>query len=146
MRRQYNLPRRFILNVGLIYPGKNIPNLLRALKRVREHEDVKLVLAGTGRRLYEEDLRQVEELGLQDHVLLPGYVPHEDLVAFYNLAEAVVFPSFYESFPAIPLEAMACGCPVVTSPTGGTREAAGDAAVMWLPLMRLSSPVPFFVS
>jgi glycosyltransferase involved in cell wall biosynthesis len=129
VRRKYNLPERFILNVGLIYPGKNIPNLLRALKRVREHEDVKLVLAGTGRRLYEEDLRQVHELGLQDHVLLPGYVPHEDLVAFYNLADAVVFPSFYESFPAIPLEAMACGCPVVTSPTGGTREAAGDAAV-----------------
>lgn len=129
VRRKYNLPNRFILNVGLIYPGKNIRNLLRAVKKVREHEDVKLVLAGTGRRLYQEDLQQVHELGIQEHVLLPGYVTHQDLVAFYNLAEAVVFPSFYESFPAIPLEAMACGCPVVTSPTGGTREAAGDAAL-----------------
>jgi len=129
VRRKYNLPNRFILNVGLIYPGKNIPSLLRALKRVREQEDIKLVLVGTGRRLYEDDLRQVHDLGLQEHVLLPGYVTHEDLVAIYNLAEAVAFPSFYESFPAIPLEAMACGCPVVTSPTGGTREAAGDAAL-----------------
>jgi glycosyltransferase involved in cell wall biosynthesis len=129
VRCKYNLPKRFILNVGLIYPGKNIPNLLRALKKVREHNDVKLVLAGTGRRLYEGDLRQVHELGLQDHVLLPGYVPHEDLVAFYNLAEAVVFPSFYESFGLISLEAMACGCPVVVSRTGGAPEAAGDAAI-----------------
>lgn len=129
VRRKYNLPRRFILNVGLIYPGKNIPNLLRALKRVREQEDVDLVIAGSGRRLYKEDLRQVDELGLNAHVFLPGYVPHEDLVGFYNLAEAVVFPSFYESFPAIPLEAMACGCPVVTSPTGGTPESAGEAAL-----------------
>ena len=127
VRYQYNLPKRFILNVGLIYPGKNIPNLLRALKKVREHEDVKLVLAGTGRRLYEQELQQVHELGLEDHVLLPGYVPHEDLLAFYNLAQAVVFPSFYESFGLISLEAMACGCPVVVSRTGGAPEAAGDA-------------------
>jgi glycosyltransferase involved in cell wall biosynthesis len=129
VRRKYNLPKRFILNVGLIYPGKNIPNLLRALRRVREKVDVDLVIAGTGRRLYEQDLRQVHDLGLQDHVCLPGYVPHDDLVSLYNLAEAVVFPSFYESFGLISLEAMACGCPVVVSRTGGAPEAAGDAAI-----------------
>jgi len=138
VRRQYNLPKRFILNVGLIYPGKNIPKLLRALKRVREHEDVKLVLAGTGRRLYEQELQQVRELGLDDHVLLPGYVPHEDLVAFYNLAEAVVFPSFYESFGLISLEAMACGCPVVVSRTGGAPEAAGEGGLYVDPADELS--------
>jgi glycosyltransferase involved in cell wall biosynthesis len=126
-RRKYNLPRRFILNVGLIYPGKNIPNLLRALKRVREHEDVKLVLAGAGRRLYQDDLKQIRELGLENSVCLPGYIPHDDLVAVYNLAEVVAFPSFYESFGLISLEAMACGCPVVVSRTGGAPEAAGDA-------------------
>jgi glycosyltransferase involved in cell wall biosynthesis len=128
VRRKYNLPQRFILNVGLLYPGKNIPNLLRALKRVREHEDVKLVLAGSGRRLYQDDLEQIRALGLEDSVCLPGYIPHEDLLAFYNLTEAVVFPSFYESFGLISLEAMACGCPVVVSRTGGAPEAAGDAA------------------
>jgi len=127
VRRKYNLPERFILNVGLIYPGKNIPNLLRAFKRVREHESVKLVLAGTGRRLYQDDLKQIGELGLEDSVCLPGYVPHDDLVAVYNLAEVVAFPSFYESFGLISLEAMACGCPVVVSRTGGAPEAAGDA-------------------
>jgi glycosyltransferase involved in cell wall biosynthesis len=127
VRCKYNLPQRFILNVGLIYPGKNIPNLLRALKRVREHEDVQLVLAGTGRRLYQDDLKQIRDLGLEDYVCLPGYIPHEDLVAVYNLAEVVAFPSFYESFGLISLEAMACGRPVVVSRTGGAPEAAGDA-------------------
>ncbi len=128
VRRKYRLPGRFILNVGLIYPGKNIPNLLRALKQVRRQEDVKLVIAGTGRRMYKREMALIHDLGLDDAVVLPGYVPHEDLVGFYNLAGAVTFPSFYESFPAIPLEANACGCPVVISRSGGSPEAAGDAA------------------
>jgi len=129
IREKYGLPRRFILNVGLIYPGKNISNLLKAYELVRKKEDITLVIAGTGKRMYKDDLSMLHELGLDGDVLLPGYIPHEDLVAVYNLAEAVAFPSFYESFPAIPLEANACGCPVVTSRTGGTRESAGDAAV-----------------
>lgn len=129
VREKYNLPSRFILNVGLIYPGKNIRNLLKALKLVRQKEDIKLVLVGTGKRMYKDDLDLIEELELTDHVLLPGYIPHEDLVGVYNLAEVLAFPSFYECFPAPPLEANACGCPVVTSRTGGTREAAGDAAL-----------------
>jgi glycosyltransferase involved in cell wall biosynthesis len=129
IREKYHLPERFILNVGLIYPGKNIPNLLKALKKVRQSVDIKLVLAGTGRRMYQSDLAMIHELGLQEHVILPGYIPHNDLIGVYNLAEMVAFPSFYESFPAIPLEANACGCPVVTSATGGTPEAAGDAAL-----------------
>jgi glycosyltransferase involved in cell wall biosynthesis len=129
VRRKYDLPSRFILNVGLIYPGKNIPNLLKALKLAREKEDVKLVIAGGGRRLYTDELRRIDDLGLRQHVFLIGYVPHEDLPAVYSTAEALVFPSFYESFGLVSLEAMACGCPVVTSLTGGTREAAGDAAI-----------------
>jgi glycosyltransferase involved in cell wall biosynthesis len=133
-REKYGLPERFVLNVGLIYPGKNIPNLLRALRLVRRHVAVDLVIAGTGKRMFQDDVNLIGDLGLTENVLLPGYIPHEDLVAVYNLAEAVVFPSFYESFPAIPLEANACGCPVVTSHTGGTPEAAGDAALYVDPL------------
>ena len=70
----------------------------------------------------------IHELGLDGAVVLPGYVPHEDLVAVYNLARAVAFPSFYESFGLVSLEANASGCPVVVSRTGGSPEAAGDAA------------------
>ncbi len=129
VRRKYNLPKRFILNVGLVYPGKNIPNLLRALKRVREHEDIKLVIAGAGKRMYQDELKHIDKLGLRDQVFLTGYVSHQDLPGLYNLAEAVAFPSFYESFGLITLEAMACGCPVIVSRTGGAPEAAGDAGL-----------------
>jgi len=129
IKRKYSLPDRFLLNVGLIYPGKNIPNLLKAFKLVRREIDTKLVLAGSGRRMYKNDLNMINELGLKEHVLMPGYIPQEDLVAVYNLAEVVAFPSFYESFGLISVEANACGCPVVVSRTGGAPEAAGDAAL-----------------
>jgi len=129
VRRKYQLPQRFILHVGHIYPGKNFGTLLRAFARVREEADICLVNVGTPRRKYSGDLDLIQRLGLEAHVILSGYAPQEDLVAFYNLAELVAFPSVYESFPAIPLEANACGCPVVTSPTGGTPESAGEAAL-----------------
>jgi glycosyltransferase involved in cell wall biosynthesis len=123
------LPQRFILQVALLYPGKNISNLLKAFKLVRQREDIKLVVAGTPRRpYYTSYLKMIGELGLDHAVFLPGYIPHKDLIGVYNLASMVVHPSFYESFPAIPLEAMACGCPVVISHTGGSPEAAGGAA------------------
>lgn len=129
IRRKYNLPEKFILNVGLIYPGKNIPNLLRAFKRVREKEEIKLVLVGRGRRMYRDALKLINELGLEKDVLMSGYISHDDLVAVYNLAQLVVIPSFYESFCLPVLEAMACGTPVVASGTGGVPEVSGNAAL-----------------
>jgi glycosyltransferase involved in cell wall biosynthesis len=130
VREKYGLPARFLLNVGLIYPGKNIPNLLKALRLLRKDVDVKLVIVGTGRRMFREDLELIDDLELQDHVLLPGYIPHEDLVAVYNLADVLVFPSIYEGFGLPPLEAMACGTPVVCSNTGSLPEVVGDAALL----------------
>lgn len=129
IRRKYRLPKRYIVYVGNIAPGKNVARLFRALAQVRKEEDVDLVVAGTCLWNYETDLALIPRLGLEGHVHLVGHVPHEELVAFYNQAELLAFPSFYESFPAPPLEANACGCPVVTSPTGGTPESAGDAAL-----------------
>jgi glycosyltransferase involved in cell wall biosynthesis len=134
VQKKYGLPERFILNVCLISPGKNISNLLRSLSLVNQHINLNLVIAGIGHRMFQDDIDLIEKLGLKEKVLLPGYIPHEDLVAVYNLADAVVFPSFYECFPSIPLQANACGCPVVTSHTGGTPEAAGDAALYINPL------------
>lgn len=134
VRAKYGLPERFVLNVGLIYPGKNIPNLLRALQIVRKSVDVKLVIAGKGRRMYREDLRKIRELGLDEHVVLPGYIGHDDLAAVYNLADVVAYPSFYESFGLVTLEANACGVPVVASRAGGSPEAGRDAALYVDPL------------
>src|SRR5438094_2317306 len=85
VRAKYALHEPFILNVGLIYPGKNIPNLLLALKRVRERlGDVKLVIAGSGKRMYRSDLEMMRGAGLEDAVLMPGYITHDDLSAVYS--------------------------------------------------------------
>ncbi len=129
VKEKYRLPKRFIVYVGHIYPGKNVGRLLKAFSEVRKSHDIDLVIAGAHRWNYESDLALIPKLGLEEKVHLIGHVPHEELVGLYNLAEMTAFPSFYESFPAIPLEANACGCPVVISGTGGSPEAAGDAAV-----------------
>jgi len=128
-KKKYQLPERFIVYVGHIYPGKNVGRLFQAFAKVRKEHDIKLVMVGGLRWGYEEDLKLLESLGIEEHVKRLGFVPLEDVVALYNLAEMTAFPSMYESFPAIPLDANVCGCPVVTSPTGGTPESAGDAAV-----------------
>jgi glycosyltransferase involved in cell wall biosynthesis len=134
IRKFYHLPKEFIIYVGHIYPGKNLGRLFQAFARVRKEHDVILVIAGSKRWKFEEDLNLIKKLGIEGHVQLLGHVRHEHLVGLYNLAKMTAFPSYYESFPAIPLEANACGCPVVTSNTGGTPESAGNAAVYVNPL------------
>ena len=134
IRNKYRLPERFIIYVGHVYPGKNVGRLFKAFKQVREHHDIKLVMVGALRWKFQDDLNLIKTLHIEDHIQMLGYVPLEDLVGLYNLAELTAFPSLYECFPAIPLDANACGCPVVTSHTGGTPEAAGDAAVYVNPM------------
>jgi len=134
IQEKYHLPQRFIVWVGHIYPGKNVGRLIKAFAEVRKKINVNLVLAGSKRWKFEKDLALLHELAIEEHVQILGHVPHEDLIGIYNLAELTAFPSYYESFPAIPLEANACGCPVVTSRTGGTPESAGNAAVYVDPL------------
>lgn len=134
IRENYQLPKRYILYVGHIYPGKNVGRLFRAFAKVRKEQDVDLVLAGFKRWKTEGDLGLISELGIEENVRLLGHVPQEQLPALYNMASASALPSYYESFPAIPVESNLCGCPVVASRTGGTPESAGDAALYIDPL------------
>jgi glycosyltransferase involved in cell wall biosynthesis len=134
IRQKYQLPDKFIVYVGHIYPGKNVGRLFKAFSKVHEEHDIKLVVAGSYKWKYQDDIALVEKLGLQDHVRLTGHVPPEDLVGFYNMAQLTVFPSFYESFGLTNVEANACGCPLITSKTGGSPEAAGNAAIYIDPL------------
>jgi glycosyltransferase involved in cell wall biosynthesis len=130
-KAQYRLPDRYILFVGKIYPGKNFANIVRAFKSIRERigDDVKLVSVGDLRWDYQPELALVKELGLEKDVLFTGWVDQEDLPAIYSLAEVFLFPSFYEGFGIPILEAMACGCPVVTASTGACPEIADAAAL-----------------
>jgi len=142
VRAKYGLPDRFVLNVGALEPGKNHATLLRAFRRLkggglstnsRQRAEHKLVIAGPPAWRYERLLRLVDKLGLRDQVRFLGYVPAEDLVALYNLADLFVFPSLYEGFGLPPLEAMASGLPVVASAAPALREVLDGAALLVQP-------------
>ena len=134
VKAKYELPDRYMLFVGGVHRRKNLGNVLRALHRVRNVLPHVLVVVGFVRWGGAQDLALVDELKLQDRVRYVGYVDDKELPAFYNLADLFVFPSFYEGFGMPVLEAMACGCPVITSRTGCSPEVAGGAAMLVDPL------------
>jgi glycosyltransferase involved in cell wall biosynthesis len=128
VRTRYHLPDQFILWVGQIYPPKNVERLLQAFKLIAPDIPHQLVLAGEPRWRATGVWRLTESLGLQDRIRFTDWVPHEHLPILYNLAELFVLPSLYEGFGIPLLEAMASGCPVVTSEAGSPPEVVGDAA------------------
>jgi len=129
VREKYHLPERFILFVGTIEPRKNIVSLVHAFHRMNRN-DISLVIAGRRGWLYEEVFREIEKLNLGDRVIFLDYVPETDLPLIYNSASVFVYPSLYEGFGFPPLEAMACGVPVVTSNKSSLPEIVGDAGVL----------------
>jgi glycosyltransferase involved in cell wall biosynthesis len=130
VRQKYGLPEGYILSVGTIEPRKNLTTLLQAYWTLRGRgSGYRLVIAGKKGWLNEEFYRQLRRLGLEDDVLLLGFVPDEDLPALYSAATLFAFPSLYEGFGLPPLEAMACGTPVVVSDTSSLPEVVGDAGI-----------------
>ena len=132
-KEKYHLPEKFILYVGRIYPGKNFGNLILAFSKIHTSLSQKIVVVGHPRFGYQREFASIEKLGLQERILFTGWIPMEDLVALYNLADLFVFPSLYEAFGIPLLEAMACGCPVIASQTGALPEIAGGAAFLFDP-------------
>lgn len=132
IKEKYHLPERYILFVGKLYPGKNFRNIVRAFKRIKEEVDLplKLVSVGDLRWKYETDLKEIETHELKDDIQFTGWIDQKDMPVLYSLAELFLFPSLYEGFGIPILEAMACGCPVVTSNTGACPEIAGSAAIL----------------
>lgn len=130
LRPHWNVPERFVLYVGTIEPRKNLVRLLQAFASLWHGGAIPHRLVFVGQRGWKEGpvFKAVETLGLQEAVAFLGYVPHEALVALYNLADALVFPSLYEGFGLPVVEAMACGTPVITSRNGSLGEISGDAA------------------
>ncbi|MBC8248766.1 MAG: glycosyltransferase family 4 protein [Anaerolineales bacterium] len=131
VRKRYNLPPRFILGLGTLQPRKNFTHLIEAYSLLVTHySSLQLVITGGKGWLYEEIFATVEQLGLEDKVVFPGFVADEHLPALYNLADLFVFPSLYEGFGLPPLEAMACGTPVITSNASSLPEVVGKAGLM----------------
>lgn len=130
LKARYHLPERFILYLGTLEPRKNLPHLIRAYALARQSAALpKLVLAG-GRGWYDEPIdRAIAESGVQEEIVVTGYFPGPDLPALYRAAEAFVYPSLYEGFGLPPLEAMACGTPVIVSNASSLPEVVGDAGI-----------------
>jgi alpha-1,3-rhamnosyl/mannosyltransferase len=134
------LPARYLLTVGTVEPRKNLATLLTAYARLPEdiREAHPLVIVGmqgwVGDSSHYGDIAALaERLRLAEKVIFAGYLPDEELPAVYSGAAAFVFPSLYEGFGLPPLEAMACGTPVVSSNAASLPEVVGDAAVLFDP-------------
>ncbi len=131
LRRKRHLPPEILLFVGTLEPRKNLTTLLRSYALLRQRFDPPpLVVGGPKGWRHEEVFSLAEELGLQKHVLFPGYIPRDELPLWYNAASLFVYPSLYEGFGLPPLEAMACGTPVVASNTSALPEVVGDAGLL----------------
>ena len=131
VRRRYSLDEPFILSLGTLEPRKNYVRLIEACAQLRRRlpSAPSLIIAGGHGWLYEDILAAAKRHG-NGSVRSLGFVPDEDLPALYTLAELFAFPSLYEGFGLPPLEAMACGTPVVCSNRPSLPETAGDAALM----------------
>jgi glycosyltransferase involved in cell wall biosynthesis len=130
VRQRYHLPERFFLYCGHIYPPKNFGRLLQAYARVGPPRNTALVVAGQHLSLCLDELALIDRLGLASWVVMPGWIGHDILPAFYAMAEALVLPSLYESFGMPLIEAMSSGCPVVTANRYGPPELVGEAGIL----------------
>jgi glycosyltransferase involved in cell wall biosynthesis len=128
---RHQIRRPYLLYVGTIEPRKNLLTLIRAydeMLKTTPHQP-QLVLCGGRGWLDDGVFKLVEELRLQDQVRFTGYVDDADLPALYSAAEVFVYPSLYEGFGLPPLEAMACGTPVVVSNSSSLPEVVANAGL-----------------
>jgi alpha-1,3-rhamnosyl/mannosyltransferase len=132
---RHGLSRPFLLYAGSPLPWKNLPRLVSAYARAfgGASDAPELVLAGPAGERAEALSAQAEELGVGAQVRHVGYIPREDLRALMSVAQAFVFPSLYEGFGLPPLEAMACGAPVVCSKAASLPEVVGEDALLFDP-------------
>jgi len=130
-RRRLDIKNDFILFVGTIEPRKNLSTLVRAFAQVtrRTSRQLQLVIAGGQGWLMDDFHLLINEAGIRDFVRMTGYLDDEDLRALYSSCKVFVYPSLYEGFGLPPLEAMACGAPVIASRISALSETLEDSAL-----------------
>jgi len=133
--RQYEIPdnAKIMLYVGSDHPRKNLNGLAEILAKVlKVVPNCFLIKVGEPgvKKGREQFLKKLDDLGIRKHVKFTGVVSDEKLQTIYSLADVFVFPSFQEGFGVPPLEAMACGCPVVCSNVTSLPEVVGDAGIL----------------
>lgn len=118
VRRRFGVTRDFLLTVGTIEPRKNVGALVRAFANILRRNprpDLQLVIAGNKGWLTSDFFSEVERSGVTDQIVFTGYLFDDDLRALYSSCLLFIYPSIYEGFGLPPLEAMACGAPVIVS-------------------------------
>lgn len=133
IRRRFGISREFLLAVGSLQPRKNLVRLIRAYAGLRGETSgsaPQLVIVGRKLWLADEIFAEVRRQAWGQDVILTGYVADEDLPKLYRAASAFVYPSLFEGFGLPPVEAMACGTPVVTSDVSSLPEVVGEAALL----------------
>jgi glycosyltransferase involved in cell wall biosynthesis len=131
-RHKFGLKSPLVFTASTLEPRKNHSGLIKAFYQAQKHKHGPAMLAIAGGKgwLYEETEQLVRDLHLEDKVRFLGRVSDYDLVTLYSLADVFAFPSFAEGFGVPPLEAMACGVPVIASNTTSLPEVVGDAALL----------------
>ncbi len=133
-RQRARLPPTMILYLGTVEPRKNLELLLEAYRYLLDRIKVPpLVVAGAKGWGWERIHRKAEALGLDRHVLFPGFVPRQELALWYSACQVFVYPSRYEGFGIPPLEAMACGAPVIAADASSLPEVVGEAGLLFPP-------------
>ncbi len=135
IKEKYHLPYKYILFLGTFEPRKNIVALIKsydALQSLKNpvFEKYDLVIAGTRGWKCDDLIAARKESPYKKKILSPGFIADEDKVGLYNLASVFVYPSVYEGFGFPPLEAMACGVPIITSHAAALPEVVGAAGIM----------------
>ncbi len=136
VRERLGVAEKFLLFVGTLEPRKNLITLLKAFAEVVERSKLRpqLVIAGGKGWLIDETLSFIDSTSIKEHVRLTGYLNDEDLRALYSSCQAFLYPSLYEGFGLPPLEAMACGAPVIAGRVAALQETLGDEAILIEPL------------
>ncbi len=132
--KKYQIERPYLLYVGSVYPHKNIDRLIEAIKTARkEISQINLVIVCSRSIFWERLRKKISSAGAKNYVKLTGFVPDQELALLYQEAVSFIFPSLSEGFGLPPLEAMASGCPVISSHATCLPEIYGKAALFFDP-------------
>ena len=128
---KYGIKEDFVLYVGGFSPRKNIIGLIEAYSKLpsKLKESFKLVIIGRKGPSYTKYKNRADDLNISNNVIFTDFIPIEDMPLFYNAAEVLVYPSFYEGFGLPPIEAMACGTPVIASNVTSLPEVCHESAL-----------------
>ena len=132
IKDKYRISDNFILYVGGYSPRKNIIGIMESFSLLKDNlkKDLKIVITCKKGLSYERYKNRAIELGISSSVIFTDFIPLKDLPLFYNACEFLIYPSFYEGFGLPPLEAMACGTPVIASNVTSVPEVCKNSAIL----------------